>query len=258
MADPRLTAVHNLLAVLDGHSLDDVLAKAPPADDDRDRALSAELSYGVCRWYRRLDALVAALLKKPFKSRDRDLHVLLLVAAYQLLYSRVPAHAAVSTAVEASRALGKAWASKLINAVLRRLLRERESLETRVDADAALRYAQPDWLFDAIQLAWPAQADVILSALQERPPMVLRIDQRQVESLAREAGFVPAEPGDEVLPVGPVSLLADLFFEAALEVGVARVLHQRRQAPPALDALRQPLVHRDVVTECDHELGDDA
>lgn len=75
MADPRLTAVGNVLAVLDGRSLDRVLSDAsasPAATDERDRALAAELSYGVCRWYRRLDALIALLLQKPFKPRDRD------------------------------------------------------------------------------------------------------------------------------------------------------------------------------------------
>lgn len=179
MADPRLAAVTNVLAVLDGRSLDQVLADAAATADDRDRALSAELSYGVCRWYRRLDAIVTLLLHKPFKARDRDLHVLLLVGAYQLLYSRVPAHAAVSTTVDGSRRLGKGWASRLVNGVLRRLQRERDSLVSRVDAEPAVRHAQPDWLYAAISAAWPAQAEVVFTALQQRPPMVLRVDLRR-------------------------------------------------------------------------------
>lgn len=179
-AEPRLAAVANVLAVLDGRSLDSVLAAAPAATDERDRALAAELSFGVCRWYRRLDALLAALLQKPLKPRDRDLHVLLLVGIYQLLYSRVPAHAAVSTTVDASRQLGKTWASKLVNGVLRRLQREREMLESAVDRVPAVRFAQPDWLFDAISGAWPAHSERILDALQQRPPMTLRVDLRRV------------------------------------------------------------------------------
>ncbi len=181
-ADPRLIAVAHVLAVLDGQSLDSVLADAQrqqALDDDRDRALAAELSYGVCRWYRRLDALVSSLLQKPFKPRDRDLHTLLLVGAYQLLYSRVPAHAAVSTIVEGSRGLRKQWASKLVNGVLRRLQREREALEAQVDRVPAVRFAQPDWLYDAIHAAWPKHAVDVLHALQQRPPMVLRVDLRQ-------------------------------------------------------------------------------
>ena len=160
MADPRLTAVRNVLAVLDGRSLDSILAAAPDSVDDRDRALSAELSFGVCRWYRRLDALVSALLRKPFGKKDRDLHVLLLVGAYQLLYSRVPPHAALSTTVETSRRLGKSWASKLVNGVLRRLQREHEALEARVDESPEIRYAQPDWLYQAVCEDWPEHVQI--------------------------------------------------------------------------------------------------
>ncbi len=151
----------------------------PATREARDRALAAELSYGVCRWYRRLDALIAALLRKPFKRKDRDIHVLLLTGAYQLLYSRVPAHAALSTTVDATRALGKGWASKLVNGVLRRLQREYAGLAMRVDADEAVRYAQPDWLYRALRAAWPGQHEDILEALQQRPPMTLRIDLKQ-------------------------------------------------------------------------------
>lgn len=180
MADPRQTAVANVMAVLDGRSLDSVLAAAPADGDERDRALAAELSYGVCRWYRRLDALISSLLQKPFRTKDRDLHVLLLVGAYQLLYSRVPPHAALSTTVETSKRLRKAWASKLVNGVLRRLQREQEALCAQVDATTAVRHAQPDWLYQAVVDAWPDDAEVILGALQARPPMTLRVDLRQV------------------------------------------------------------------------------
>ena len=180
MDDPRLIALGNVLAVLEGRSLDDALASMPEPLEERDRALAAELSYGVCRWYRRLDALVAGLLRKPFKRRDRDLHVLLLLGAYQLFYSRVPPHAALSTTVEATRALGKGWASKLVNGVLRRLQREYETLARRVDADEAVRHAQPDWLYQAIRAAWPQHFPRILSALQQRPTLTLRVDLNQV------------------------------------------------------------------------------
>ena len=180
LADPRHAAVRNVLAVLDGRSLDTALAATADALQVRDRALAAELSYGVCRWYRRLDVLVSLLLRKPFKKKDRDLQVLLLLGVYQLLYSRIPPHAAVSATVETSRRLGKAWASKLINGVLRRLQREQADLETRVDERPAVRFAQPDWLYRALDADWPQQLDVICTATQQRAPMVLRVDLNQV------------------------------------------------------------------------------
>ena len=208
MADPRIAAVNNVLAVLDGRSLDHVLAKAS-ATDERDRALAAELSFGVCRWYRRLDALIALLLQKPFKNRDRDLHVLLLVGAYQLLYSRIPPHAAVSSVVEASRGLGKSWASKLVNGVLRRLQRERGALEQRVDADAATCFAQPDWLYQAIVSAWPAQAERILASLQGRPPMVLRVALSQIGRVDYLARLAAQGLRAQAHPTVPSALVLD-------------------------------------------------
>lgn len=188
MADPRLLAVRHVAAVLDGQSLDAALADLPEGVDERDRALAAELGFGVCRWYRRLDALVGALLQRPLRARDRDLHLLLLVAAYQLLHTRVPAHAAVSESVRLTRTLGKDWARGLVNGVLRGLQRRRAELEATVDAEPALRAAFPDWLFAEVERAWPAQRDAILEASQARAPMTLRLDLSRVtrEEYARD------------------------------------------------------------------------
>lgn len=193
MADPRGQAVANLMAVLGGRSLDAVLAASGDHQDDRDRALAAELSYGVCRWYFRLDALVGGLLNKPLKRKDRDLHLLLMVGAYQLIHSRVPVHAALSTTVETTRHLDKGWASGLVNGVLRRLQRELDGRLAEVDRRPALRYAQPDWLYRALRDAWPAQAESILDALQRRPPMTLRVavdgGRRSYAAALAEAGI---------------------------------------------------------------------
>jgi 16S rRNA (cytosine967-C5)-methyltransferase len=192
LADPRLTAAHNLLGVLDGRSLDSLLATSASTADDRDRALAAELSFGVCRWYRRLDALVGGLLRKPFRAKDRYLHALLLVGAYQLLYSRVPPHAALATTVEAARSLGKGWATGLVNGVLRRLQREQQALTARIDADPAVRFAQPDWLYEAIGAAWPGHREQVLTALQGRPPMTLRVNLNQIDRPAYAAELAAA------------------------------------------------------------------
>ncbi|MBT8429325.1 MAG: 16S rRNA (cytosine(967)-C(5))-methyltransferase RsmB, partial [Gammaproteobacteria bacterium] len=63
--------------------------------------------------------------------------------------------------------------------VLRRLQRERESLEARVDQSPEVRFAQPDWLYEAVCADWPEHSAAVLAALQMRPPMTLRLDLRQ-------------------------------------------------------------------------------
>jgi hypothetical protein len=64
------------------------------------------------------------LLQKPFKAADADVEALLLVGLYQLLYTRVPAHAAIGETVGCADKLKKPWAKALLNAVLRRAQRE--------------------------------------------------------------------------------------------------------------------------------------
>ena len=135
--------------------------------------------------------------------------MLLLVGAYQLLYSRIPPHAAVSSVVEASRGLGKSWASKLVNGVLRRLQREREALGQRVDTDAATRFAQPDWLYQAIVSAWPAQAERILASLQGRPPMVLRVALSQIGRADYLARLAEQGLSAQAHPTVPSALVLD-------------------------------------------------
>jgi 16S rRNA (cytosine967-C5)-methyltransferase len=182
--DPRLVAIHNLAAVLDGRSLDAALAASGADLPERQRALAAELSYGLCRWYRQLHAIVAARLHKPLRVKDRDVHLLMLLGVYQLMHTRVPAHAAVSTAVELTRRLDKGWAGKLVNGVLRGVQREladRDSaLQAQLRDDPSVRYAQPKWFVRAMQRAWPEQHEQILDALQQRAPMTLRVRTRRV------------------------------------------------------------------------------
>ena len=85
----------------------------------RDRALLKELCFGTCRHLPRLEALAGVLLRQPFKKRDQDVQALLLLGIYQLLYMRIPAHAAVGETAGAARLLDKAWATRVLNGCLR-------------------------------------------------------------------------------------------------------------------------------------------
>lgn len=155
------------LAGLDEHS---VIA--------RDRSLLKELCYGTCRRLPRLEALASALLKQPFKKRDSDIHALLLVGIYQLLYMRIPAHAAVGETAGAARLLGKEWATRVLNGCLRRLQRESDALQEVVDRDESVALEHPPWLLNALRNAWPEQWRAIAEANNDPGPMTLRVNQR--------------------------------------------------------------------------------
>ncbi|WP_447529742.1 16S rRNA (cytosine(967)-C(5))-methyltransferase RsmB [Vreelandella sp. TE19] len=158
------------LAGLDEHS---VIA--------RDRGLLKELCFGSCRRLPRLEALAAKLLKQPFKKRDQDIHALLLIGIYQLLYMRIPAHAAVGETAGAARLLKKEWATRVLNGCLRRLQRESEALQAEVDRDESVALEHPPWLLKVLREAWPEQWREVVEANNHPGPMTLRVNQRQLD-----------------------------------------------------------------------------
>lgn len=179
MRDVRVLAARTVAAVaVHGQSLNRELARNEAELDGRDRGLLRELCYGSLRWYPLLSTLVGRLLSKPLTAKDGDIHALLVVGAYQLRFTRVPPHAALSATVGATRTLGKGWASGLVNGVLRNLQRRGDELLQQLPPSA--RAAHPEWLWQRIRKAWPTQADTIFTANNDYPPLCLRINSRQV------------------------------------------------------------------------------
>ncbi|QOQ74466.1 16S rRNA (cytosine(967)-C(5))-methyltransferase RsmB [Pseudomonas poae] len=177
--NPRLAAAKALAAVLNGKaSLNSSLPTQLDKVEDRDRGFTQDLAFGTARWQPRLSALAAKLLQKPFKAADADVEALLLVGLYQLLYTRVPAHAAIGETVGCADKLKKPWAKALLNAVLRRAQRESEALLAEMEHDPVVRTAQPRWLQKSLKAFWPEQWEAICAANNAHPPMILRVNRR--------------------------------------------------------------------------------
>lgn len=178
---PRQAAVRTLCRVLmRGRALPDALAPSlAELQDSRDRALCQELCYGVLRWHSRLEALVLGLLEQRPRRRDCDLALLLEIGLYQLLYTGVPPHAAVSATVDTTRELGKSWAARWINAVLRRFQRERDDRLKAVDVNCATRHAMPAWLLQWLCTDWPEQWESLVQASNARAPLTVRVNRRR-------------------------------------------------------------------------------
>ncbi len=165
--------------VVDGRSLSAALPHyIERLSDPRERALLQELCYGVLRWWPRLQALAERLLHKPLKQKESDIQALLLIGIYQLLYMRVAEHAAVTETVNAVKALNKPWAAALLNAALRRLLRDKTALLAAIEQHDEGRYAHPPWLLQRLRHDWPTEWPQIVAANNERPPMTLRVNSR--------------------------------------------------------------------------------
>lgn len=181
VSDSRAIAAKLLVPVINRQgSLSTLDAKlAASSIPERDRGFAKALCFGVCRAYPRLEALAARLLRQPFKHRDSDVQALLLLGLYQLLYMRVPPHAAVSETAGAARGLGKAWATRVLNGCLRRFQRESVTLQAQVDRDTAVALWHPDWLLRELRDAWPDDWRTLCEANNDAGPMTLRINRRR-------------------------------------------------------------------------------
>jgi 16S rRNA (cytosine967-C5)-methyltransferase len=191
--DARASAARVLARVTaSGQSLPDALAaELRSLTDPGIRSLTQELSYGSLRWYYRLDALLCQLLARPLKDRDMDLRCLLLAGLYQLDKLALPQRVAVHETVQATGALGKRWASGLVNAVLRNFQRRSSELEPAVAESEQSRHAHPGWLIEMLKADWPHAGESILQANNERPPFSLRVNRLRLsrpEYLALLAG----------------------------------------------------------------------
>lgn len=175
----RAQAARVIAEVLAGRSLDRSLDATLPSLPEDERPLAQELVYGSVRYFHQLDPLAQRFLAKPFKPKDQEVRGLLLLGLYQLLHTRVPAHAAVAETVAAADGMGKGWAKGVLNAVLRRCQREQPEVRAWLDRTPETRFSHPSWLIEQLQSDWPTEWQNILAANNARPPMSVRINTRR-------------------------------------------------------------------------------
>ncbi len=173
----RALAARIVTAVLQGRSLDAELALQQPSLNEDDQRFLQALSYGVLRDLRRLQWLAGQLLDKPPSKSGQLIEALICVGLFQLRELRLPERAAVHSTVQAARELKLDWAANLVNAVLRRYLRESEALDAAIPTSPAIRHAHPGWLVDQIQQDWPQDWETLLEANNQPGPMWLRVNQ---------------------------------------------------------------------------------
>lgn len=164
--------------VLAGRNLNQVLNEAlrqHSAFTPQERGALQDLCYGTLRFYGQLARILDALLNKPLQdSRLRDL---LLVALYQLQYSKAAKYAVVDHAVSAAKQINAATGG-LVNAVLRNYLRKEASLVQHAGRTEEGRYSYPQWWIEAVKEQYGEKAGAILEAGNRHPPMTLRVNTR--------------------------------------------------------------------------------
>lgn len=173
----RAAAAQIILQVLEeGRSLSSLIPEYQHQIKGQDSALLQELCFGVCRVLPRLERIIQLLLDKPLKGKTKIVHCLLLVGLYQLLYTRIPSHAAVDEVVGATKQLKADSFRALANAVLRRFLREQDQILGLVDKH--WQTLHPEWLVSRLKKAYPHWREII-EANNKKPPMWLRINRQK-------------------------------------------------------------------------------
>ncbi len=157
----------------------------------RDRAFLNELVYGSLRHRMLIEWILDRFLDRPEDLLDKA-RSNLIIAMYQLIYLRVPDHAAVNEAVELEGRL-----RGLVNAVLRNFLRKRDtimselaSMERSLNASritrikgaelvmaAGLTTSHPDWLVERwLKRFGPEDAVALMKANNDIPSLTLRVN----------------------------------------------------------------------------------
>jgi 16S rRNA (cytosine967-C5)-methyltransferase len=190
ITESRIAAAEILAALRGGTLLDAAFERVTTALDPRDRRWVQELVYGLLRSRGWMDSVLAPRITGGLARLDADLGDLLRLGTYQLLQmGSVPAYAAIAQTVELAKRRHGIGASKLVNAVLRRIDRERElpAVATADGAAAALdrnhdqtermvvRTSHPRWLLERWTRAWNRDAAERLAAHNNREaPIIIR------------------------------------------------------------------------------------
>jgi len=185
----RAAAFKILLAVDRGSAHADDLLRDPQVDSlsQPDRNLTTTLVLGVLRWQLNLDAAFRPFLARPNAKLDPEILIALRMGAFQLLYlDRIPAHAAIGESVELARQAGHRFASRMVNAVLRKLSVAPINHNAAQDAEQA----HPAWLVERWKKNYGYEtAQAICLHNQQPPPSALRLNEISIERELIEAGI---------------------------------------------------------------------
>ncbi|MDD5056896.1 MAG: 16S rRNA (cytosine(967)-C(5))-methyltransferase RsmB [Sideroxydans sp.] len=206
----QIEAARLVNSVMQGRNLNQALSESLRRHSKfspQQRGALQDLCYGALRHYGKLAFMLNKLMQRP--SRDVTLQHLLLIALYQIQFSKAGQHAIVDQAVRAAKILN-ATAGGLVNAVLRNFLRQREALLEAANQNEESRYSYPRWWIDTLKKQYGEKAFAILEAGNLHPPMTLRVNIRRTTLIeyqtllaAQEIGARLVEP-DALIMEQPV------------------------------------------------------
>lgn len=199
-ANPRLLCVRALCEWEKGRTFSDEILHSTLAHNPlppMERGFLTELFFGVLRNLARLDFLIGQLRESPV---EVETHELLRMGLYQLFHMRVADHAAVNETVR----LAGSKTRGLVNAVLRRALREKADLEGLLErSDMATRTSHPEFLLARWRAAFGQEATEALCAWNNAPA---EVHARANGLKTTVAELLGSEPGATLSPAHPKAI----------------------------------------------------
>ena len=151
--------------------------------DPRDKGLITELVFGVLRWQGRLDSIISRFSSVKLKKINPVVRIILRTAIYQILFlDKIPARAAVNEAVKLARESQPDYVVRFVNAVLRKVSDNIESLkkvdETNLTASGIAEiYSHPKWIVDAwVKELGTEETAELCRANNKTPPTSIRVN----------------------------------------------------------------------------------
>jgi 16S rRNA (cytosine967-C5)-methyltransferase len=147
---------------------------------DRSRAAVRDMTFRAVREMGRCQTILRSLNKRPPHDAVMALQI---VALEQLINPLRDTHTIVDQAVQAARERrATRGATGLINAVLRRFLRERDALLTEATKDPVAQFNFPMWWIDCLRSEQPRYWESILRTSNQSAPMTLRVNNKKIST----------------------------------------------------------------------------
>ncbi|AIY39783.1 Ribosomal RNA small subunit methyltransferase B [Collimonas arenae] len=188
LAFSLLAAAQAVALVREGAALPQALTQvfAQSASPAPTRGAIQDIAYRTMRGIGRAETLLGSLASRP--PEPTLLHCLLCAALCLLADVDDPAYENFTVVNQAVTAVSSdpqmAHAKGMVNAVLRRFLREREALVAAAVKSPFALWNYPVWWIDRMRAAYPEHWQSILTAGNTPPPLTLRVNRRKTSTAA--------------------------------------------------------------------------
>jgi 16S rRNA (cytosine967-C5)-methyltransferase len=216
--------------------------------DSRDKGFATELVYGLLRREGELDIVISHAASRPVSDIDSLALDCLRLGVYQVLYLRVPNHAAVDQTVRLAKSVGAKNAVGFVNAVLRKITREsRDYWDAVIAADSDTQQSHPAWIAAEIRGALAETGDEgelgeALAAHNESP----------LVGIVCLPGLSTPQEADHRTPYSPLGVIlqgGDPRTDSRVSLGSARVQDEGSSLAALVLSRVQPLGAGDRVLD---------